>query len=129
MADEYKIVDVWVGRFRDHAAFLAFFHETYGDDDTPLSPFAQSQGEHFYDHDFLETAFDELSTNLAARVAGHSFGGSFSTAAQSSYENLNRPAFNGLVLMWNREIEHPRSASTDSVELTYIGRFPCQPAH
>ncbi len=126
MAIEYELVDVWVGHFRSQRAFDAFFEETYGDDDSPLSPFAEAQGEHFYDHDFLERSFETAGAGLTKRMEGHSFAESFLAPALAAYEARGRPTFDAIVLTWNQQIEAPRDVKTAGVELVYLGRFPCR---
>ena len=65
------VLHVWLGRFGSERAVEAFFEETYadeedegGDEDAPISAFAESQGCTFYDHDWLETHFDREGVPL-----------------------------------------------------------------
>ncbi len=49
-------VNIWLGKFESFEHFNLFLKETYdeNDDDAPISQFAASQSETFYDHDWLE---------------------------------------------------------------------------
>lgn len=57
----YGKVHVWFGKFHSMVDYQNFILEHYNetDDDTPLNEFAASQGEVWYDHDWLECQFFE----------------------------------------------------------------------
>lgn len=57
----YGKVHVWFGKFDSKLRYQNFILEHYNetDDDTPLNEFAASQGEVWYDHDWLECQFFE----------------------------------------------------------------------
>lgn len=57
----YGKVHVWFGKFDSKLRYQNFLLEHYSEneDDTPLNEFAASQGEVWYDHDWLECQFFE----------------------------------------------------------------------
>jgi hypothetical protein len=128
MTAEFELVDVWVGRFSSDGAVEDYVRETYGEDDVPISRFAADMGVHFYDHDFLEHIYhQETADDLAALLQRHSFGKSYALQADAVYRQHSVGAINTTLLLWGKEIEHPRSARGADYELHYLGRFHCDP--
>ena len=117
-------VDLWLGTATDRDAFDAYFAESYEDELAPISPFAESQGETFYDHDFLETQFDGACTTIDDALQTISFSGSFADAAR---ERIPDGEFNLIVAFFGDAFTNPRSGRAEDVELTYLGRFPYDP--
>lgn len=129
MAEEFKVVDVWLCRFASTEAADAYFAESYDDDDSPISPFAADMGERFYDHDFMERgAFCNPPTDdVAAVVAPHSFSSSYLAEVVAAFRAKPFAPFNAVLLVWNREIEHPTSVDGPDRTLHYLGRFRSDP--
>ena len=138
MADEGKVVDVWVGRFANEQAADAYFEETYADpvddeedfDEPPISPFAADMGQPFYDHDWVEWSFHaDGMADLADALAGHSFSSSYvaSVVDEAAARDDVPDPFNLVLLVWNRAIEAPVSVRTATMTLAYVGRFDCDP--
>lgn len=124
-----RTVDIWAGFFESQQRYESYLEEIYDDDDsTPLSEFADDMGEFFYDHDFFETSFHQVSTDdLKAILQDHSYADSYVTFAQAAFETRKR-AVNAVLLMWNEEgefdqIKQPKSVSKAGIELIYLGRF------
>jgi Immunity protein 22 len=128
VAEEFEIVDVWVGRFPSSESADAYFEETYDDDDGPISQFAADMGESFFDHDFMERAFhDPPSDDFAKALASHSFSSSYLSAAVEAFELHPLTPFNLVLTVCNEEIGRPVSVSKPGVVLHYVGRFACDP--
>lgn len=128
MADEYRIVDIWVGTFASEGDLEAYLAESYDeDDDAPISRFAADQGETFLDHDLMESSFHETPGDLSSLLTDHSFERSYREAACAAFGRSGAPPANAVVLAFGAEVDAPRSASDASHSLTYLGRFPCDP--
>lgn len=127
LRDTYKIVDIWVGRWPDEETFHAFFEEVeeYSEGE-PISPFAASQKEWFYDHDFVEREFHPLSDELEPVLLGHSGYPSWSAAVRRKCKRRKLGALNGTVLAFGMQFDTPRTFRGGGVELHYLGRFPCE---
>ncbi len=113
-------VDVWLGRAADEQSFEAFFDETYGEDDAPISAFAASQGETFYDHDFVDRVRAEAFMSLDEAFNGLSYGSSF---IEDVWAKIGEFDYNMVVSCYSDDFSAPRSANADGIELEYIGRF------
>jgi hypothetical protein len=125
---EYETVSVWVGSFESEGDFEAYFEESYESDDLPISPFAAGQGEQFYDHDFVERSFHTPTHDPDRLLAGHSFSRSYAeNFAQAFHQHVGRP-INAIVLVWNNEIDAPRSVDSPGCHLIFLGTFPCDPS-
>lgn len=130
MADEYRVVDVWVGQFPTEGAFEGYLRETYreDDDDSPITQFAADMGETFYDHDLTEAAYHEVPSNdLATLIEDHSFASSYAREVMAAYQRSAPGAVNVVILVWGREIERPRSVEGVGYSLRYLGQFDCDP--
>ena len=113
-------VDLWLGKAADSLTCSTFFAESYDDDDGPISPFAESQGETFYDHDFLEVQFNEKFGSVDDALTGMSYSGSFADAVRAKVESFD---FNLSVASFSEDFSNPVSVHTENLSLTYIGRF------
>jgi hypothetical protein len=129
MAQEYEILDIWVGNFPTELAFTEYLAETYSDDDiTPISQLAADIGERSYDHDFLERSFHKSpSSNLGPRLEPHSFSASYIAAAAAAFESASLPSFNAILLVWGKQFSRPHSILGEGYQLHYLGRFDCDP--
>lgn len=132
MAKEFEVVDVWLCRFPAEEAADRYFEETYDedDDDRPISQFAADMGERFYDHDFLERGdfHNPPIKDVANAVALHSFSSSYLADVVEASGAKPYSGFNCVLLVWNREIEHPVSVAKPGRTLHYLGRFKSNPA-
>jgi hypothetical protein len=133
VADEFEVVDVWVGQFPSEEAADDYFEETYADpedgEEQPISQFAADMGESFYDHDFVEREFHPQGiSDLSKALAGHSFSSSYSENVIEAASRADVPEpIDTVLLVWGGEIEAPVSVRTPAMSLVYIGRFDCDP--
>lgn len=130
MAEEFNFVDVWLCRFASEEAADAYFEETYDEDDNrPISQFAADMGERFYDHDFIERGdfYDPPVNDVTKAVALHSFSSSYLTEVVEALASNPFAPFNLVLMVWNREVEHPVSVDQPGQRLHYVGRFACNP--
>lgn len=58
-----EISHIWLGKFPSEKALDEYFEEIYDEDneDAPLNQFARDQGENFYDHDWVERSFNNVT--------------------------------------------------------------------
>jgi len=127
LSNTFRVVDIWVGRWPDEKAFHTFFEEVeeYVDRE-PISPFAASQKEWFYDHDFIEHQFHPLSDELDRMLLGHSGYPSWRVAVLRKCKRRKLGALNGTVLAFGIQFARPRTYRGEGIELQYLGRFPCE---
>lgn len=117
-------LDLWLGKAEDQAAVDAFFEESYEVEDAPISPFAVSQGESFYDHDFLETQFNPEFATIDDVLKGVSFSESFADEVRAKVDEFD---FNLSVASFSEDFSNPVSVHSEFLSLTYIGRFNYDP--
>lgn len=126
--EEFRVVDIWIGRFRSEHSFDAYLAEIYSDDDdVPLSRFAADQNQTFYDHDFIEAGFGNLTDDFSKLIDGHSFANSYIDAASDAFMASGIRSANVVILAFGQEIHNPRSVERSSYSLMYLGRFDCSP--
>lgn len=113
-------VDVWLGLAKNKRVYQAFLKEQYKDDSKPISSFAETQDEQFYDHDFLETVFTGEGLTLDEALAHVSFSSSFVTELKESAEGIR---FNFFIASFSDDFSKPKSAQLDGIDLRYLGRF------
>ncbi len=117
----------YLGQFVNQERAEDFFRETWDEDDedrehTPLTEFASSQGQRWYDHDFLEWHLDPSAKTVQELVAGASW------HAQWVAELARRAAMSGItanafVFIEESQITHPRSVVGNGFSLQYMGRI------
>ncbi|WP_150524236.1 immunity 22 family protein [Roseibium sediminis] len=132
------IAQFWVGKFSDEALFHDFTGEDpehYAieneDGDYPLSKFAASQGETFYDHDFMEVAFSDVAVHSGKEFMA-SWSDKWADELDRRINELDVSDLNVLVMMvveqhssgkLYRQISNPVSASGEGFNLTYLGEI------
>lgn len=118
-----ECADIWVGTFPSQAALDAYFEESYSDtdEDPPISQFAADQGEHFYDHDFMEVKYLPGAASMVELLEGLS--GSHHYAAAIAARQAWQPDFNTVVMIMRGEITDPRSVHGEGYTLTYVGQY------
>lgn len=120
-----EVSHVWLGKFPNEASLEEYLEETIRDDDvTPMNVFAKSQGEVFYDHDWVEASF-EVSDQLRSLIEGHSYSSDYideviSFANANGIENANT-----FILADVNEFKDPKSVHGQDVCLWYVGKFKC----
>lgn len=128
----------WVGKFATEALFYEFvgedpahYAEENEDKDYPLSKFSASQGEWFYDHDFMEVAFsaeaiqtseqfmaswvDKWADELDRRIKKHGIANANTLVMMVVDKSPNRDPY--------RQITNPVSVSDEGFELVYLGEI------
>lgn len=128
----------WIGYASSERVFNRFvaedptFWDTEDEDeDIPLSPFAASQGESWYDHDFLESGYSTQLGNIAERFQGYSYVDQWAPWVEAQAKRTSLSEFNAFVLMGvdqrpgseYRQISKPRSYSEEGLKLVYLGEF------
>ena len=111
-------MDVWIGTATDQSRVERLLDESYGTDD-PISEFAATQGETFYDHDFIDWKFVPEG-GLKNLVVGVSFSESFATELINVAGNRSA---NIAIFAFEDDFSQPQSAKVDGIELQYVGRF------
>ncbi len=125
MAKEFETVAIWLGRFPSEKKLEKYMAERYSDDDAkPISAFAADQGQVFYDHDFLEFGFRRASS-ARELLRGASFSTSYLGHVEAAWHSQDLSGVNTVILVWNSEIESPRSVHSREYDLTYLGTFAC----
>lgn len=135
-----KVAQLWVGHFPSQdqfGAFVgedpAFWHEDNQDKDwplkTPLSAFIGSQDQWWYDHDFLEATFNDAAGSLEQRFPMWGVR-SWGYVAEQRLADLGVTKFNAVIMFHvmndyfgkpERQVPHPRSCTTDQVQVHYLG--------
>lgn len=131
----------WVGYAEDSAAFWAMFGERefpvpqtdevqWAQDDTPISLFAQTQGELYIDHDFTEGAYLGDNGPWLDRLHGHSWSEFWAEEVLNRAIKSGHPAPNAFFFCGYGKgpkgdlkpgIKHPKDIDTDKVRMAYIG--------
>jgi hypothetical protein len=130
MAEEFEILDIWVGTFPSSDALSAYVAESYSEDDSvPISQLAADMQQRFYDHDFIERAFHESpSSELRSLLEPHSFAASYARPAGERFDAMGLPGINTILLVWGEQFDKPASVLRDDYQLHYLGRFSCDPS-
>lgn len=116
-------IDIWLGLADSRSSLEALLEESYGDDDNPITAFAASQGERFYDHDFLESHFLDEPTELADAFAVISHGDEVREAALAAATERYTGRPNCIIADFERQFDQPTSILSAGITLSYIGRF------
>ncbi len=144
-SSEQKLQDVaqfWAGWADDADTFYQLFSDDIyyaldddARDETPLDAFAHSQGERWYDHDFLETGFEAEDKLLAIRFAHHSGGDVWGPAFAEKVQHMGIGGVNCLIMMGldktaitqfghsGRQIERPTHIDLPGVRMFYLGEL------
>lgn len=126
---EFTVVDVWVGNFSSETDLAAYFLEDHSseNDSEPISGFAAGQQQPFYDHDFVERHFFEVTDDLSKVLDLCSFGRSYSDVVVEVGRTRHIPPVNTAIIAFDNKIRHPRSVVSEGCELFYLGKFDCDP--
>lgn len=121
----------WAGKFDNESRFNDFFEESYpeenedDDDDAPISKFAESQGETWIDHDFLEKGFEDSSLSLQDRFMKYSYGEHWFAEFEKRLTKKGLSDSNTIVMNLfdegTSEIESPQSFSGTGFDVHYLG--------
>lgn len=115
----------WAGNFASLESFTQLFVESCPDDDfdAPISVFANTQSEIFYDHDFLEYGFSDDAKSLSELVDGCSYADKWLKQFAKLIEFAGLANVNAFLLISEFEIEHPQSFETEFGSMTYLGKL------
>lgn len=120
-----EISHIWLGEFKGNAP-EDFFEEHYDrEDDEPLSAFAKSQGQIWYNHDFIEISYLDEPERVATLVDGHSYSEQYLQKVIIHAENLGIHKANVFVLAYKNEIMTPSTVEGVGYKLWYLGEFEC----
>lgn len=122
----------WAGHFADEALFRDFTKEIWDDVDEPISQFAISQGESFYDHDWFEVSFNADQTATGIKFAGASWVEKWMDefdlrVSESGLEDVN--CFISMIILdegprgMYRQIKSPVSVSGEGFNLKFLGEI------
>ncbi len=112
-------INIWMGRFDSKEHFTSYFIETYSedDDDAPISPFAASQNQTFYDHDWLEVHYtDKEQSDLIGNIPDKFHHGVNAILNEKNITNANA------IILFYDEWDSP-VAKVENPELWYLGLF------
>jgi len=128
----------WAGKFADEDMFNGFvvedpdhYAEENEDKDYPISKFAASQGEWFYDHDFMEVTFSEEKTRTGEKF-NISWIDKWADEFDQRIKKHGVSDVNSIVMMVvdnppngkpHRQISNPVSVSGEGFELVYLGEI------
>ena len=116
---------IWLGQFLPGSPD-DFFEEQYGrDDGEPLSQFAGSQGETWYDHDWIEISFLDDLESVRSLVEGHSYSETYLDAVVAQAATLGIEQANVFILADKEQFAAPRSVNGPNYRLWYLGEFRC----
>jgi len=114
----------WAGKFATLESFTDLFVETYGDDDdTPISQFAATQNETFYDHDFIEYGYSSEPETLPEFVENYSYSDQWLNEFAAMVESNGLADINAFVFISDSEISDPQSFENENGYLRYLGKL------
>lgn len=114
---------IWLGHFTSAAPADFFTERDQREDDEPLSMFAQSQGEAWYDHDFIEVGRLEAPVPIATLVAQHSYQQHYLPALLDAAAAAGIESANVFVLASQDQFVAPTTSSGVGYTLRLMGRF------
>jgi len=119
------ISHIWLGLFNENAPRGFFVERHDREDDDALSLFAESQGEVWYDHDFVEISYHLKPMAVADRVKGHSYWEQYTEAVLSKATSLGVEKANVFVMASKAQISSARSVKGVGYSLWYLGEYEC----
>tara|TARA_R110002072_G_scaffold218395_1_gene376192 strand:+ start:1552 stop:1980 length:429 start_codon:yes stop_codon:yes gene_type:complete len=135
---ELDRVDVWLGWFPSREALDEWFEESFSDDHSLISRFAEAMDVSFYDHDFVERALKPDASDPLALLADLSYSVSYAQtvaarwrevqASPLPFRSTDAVPLNTVVLAFGGVIAAPSSARGPDHELHYVGQFDCDPS-
>ena len=123
----------WIGNVESRERFYEFVAENEDADDLiPLSNFAASQNETWYDHDFFEAGFSKASGSILKKFGRYSYAKQWAEEIEKKMSEHNIQSINAFIMIGidkppdgseYRQIENPCSHSENGIDLTYIGEI------
>ena len=120
MAD-LKIAQIWAANFKNEDEVEKIFEETYGEDNEPISLFAESQGEWFYDHDFLYV--ERLTGNIGNTLKSIPIPNENITAIANAWNSKVDSKYTYLIAGDDEDFNNPKSTEIGETEIIYVGKF------
>jgi uncharacterized repeat protein (TIGR04138 family) len=120
-------VSIWVGSFPSIEAADAYFEETFHNDATPISQFAEDFGFRGYPSDCLEFHFEEPRPQpIADLLALCSFCESYAEVAGRAAKERGIETAQGLALLFNFDFRQGVEKPQENGLLWFLGAFPFQ---
>jgi Immunity protein 22 len=120
-----RLITVWLGKAENKRRYTSFLKEQYRDDSKPISEFAASQGETFYDHDFVESEFNAKWKTLDDALLALSHSASYAAELRAKVEAFG---YNFTLATLREDFAEPRSYESDGLKLDYLGSFEYDPS-
>jgi uncharacterized RDD family membrane protein YckC len=117
------IAHLWLGQFAPDAPADFFEERRPREDDEPLSPFAASQGETWFDYDFVEISYLDDMESVGSLVDGHSYSDTYRDAVVARAAALGIDRANVFVWAGREQFNSPNSTSGPGYQLWYLGEF------
>jgi len=126
-----EISHFWLGKFKSEEEYLDFVGENstyYEEDDIKekyISEFAKSQNEHFLDHDFMESGFENEAISFEEKFLNYSYAEQWIAEVKNRLKDLNQnpDGMNALVFISKDQIEKPVAVTNSEFDLVYIGEI------
>ena len=114
----------WAGKFASLESFTSLFVETYSDDDDePISSFAETQRDTFYDHDFIEYGYSDDAESLPELVENYSYSDQWLNDFAALVESEGLTDINAFVFITDSEISNPQSFENENGYLRYLAKL------
>jgi hypothetical protein len=126
MTSKTDVSHIWLGLFTTDGPGDFFVERHDREDDEPLSHFAASQGEQWYDHDFVEISFLKQPRPVTELVKGHSYWEQYIDSVLSRSAELGLREANVFVMASKHVIKAARSVDGRGFRLLYVGEYECQ---
>ena len=125
-----EICDFWIGRFdndNDYFDFIGEDPEFYQDeadvDQKYISKFAKSQGEHWIDHDFMESGFENGENSFFDRFKKYSYSDQWIGKLSEKVSETDLSDINTVIFITKGRIKNPTSISAANFTLRHIGQI------
>jgi len=117
----------WIGRFESEKLYFDFVgeddsrYELEDYDDVPISKFAESQGEIWIDHDFMESGFEEPKADIKKQFDKYSYAYNWGVELEKRCSKLTKSDNNTLIFINENQIKEPNSVYEKGFTLEYLG--------
>lgn len=118
----------WVGRFENKKSYYDFVGERddYYEDESKqnekyISAFAESQAEHWLDHDFMESGFEEKGNGVTEKFKDYSYGEEWIATLEERTTSLKQEEINTMIMIRVDQISNPTSVNGAGFYLVYVG--------
>ncbi len=115
-----RLINVWLGKAENKRRYSAFLKEQYGDDSRPISEFAASQGETFYDHDFVESEFNAKWRTLDDALLALSHSASYASELRAKVKTFDH---NFTLATFEDDFKNPTSYQATGIQIDFLGSF------